>query len=274
MKRKRLLKQVLALLTTTVMAFAVVGCQIGNDTSSSSDDKKSDQLIVGLDNTFVPMGFVDDNGDLTGFDVELATEVCKKIGKDVKFQPIDWSMKESELNGDNIDLIWNGYSVTDDRKEKVEFSNVYLKNSQIIITLANSPLNSKADLKGKKVGAQNQSSSVDAVTENGDGIEKTFDGGKLVTYETNNDALMDLEAGRVDAIVADEILARYYMKERGEDKYKILSDNFGDEDYAIGIKKGNTELVNEINKGLKECTEDGTAAEISKKWFGKDIVVK
>ena len=232
-----------------------------------------DELVIGLDDTFVPMGFKDESGELCGFDVELAKAVGEKLNKKIKFQAIDWSMKETELSGGNIDLIWNGYSINDERKEKVEFSKAYLNNTQIIVTLADSNINSKVDLKGKKVGAQNQSTAVDAV-EAEKNVMDTFDGGKLVTFEDNNQALMDLEAGRLDAIVVDEILARYYIKQRGEEKYKILTENFGDEQYGVGIRKGDTKFVEAFNKALDEVIEDGTAGEISKKWFDEDIVIK
>lgn len=257
------------------LGLALVSCESGSkskEAATNSEDSKK-EIVLGIDDTFVPMGFKDDNGDLVGFDIELAKAVGEKMGMDVKFQPIDWSMKESELNSGNIDAIWNGYSITPERKEEVDFSNVYLRNKQVIVTLSDSEINTKDDLKGKKVGAQNESSAVDAIRAE-EGVEKAFDGGKTTTYETNNDALMDLENKRIDAIVADEILVRYYMHERGEDKYKILDDNFGDEDYAVGVKHGNTKLKNEINEGLKECNEDGTSKKISEKWFGSDIVVK
>ena len=120
-------------------------------------------------------------------------------------------MKETELNSGNIDLIWNGYSITDERKGKVEFSKAYLNNKQVIVTFAASNINAKADLAGKKVGAQSESTAVDAVEADGN-IMKSFDGGKLITFEDNNAALMDLEAGRIDAVVVDEILVRYYIK--------------------------------------------------------------
>lgn len=273
MKKRSIVNRVLIVGMALTMGLSLTACGEATSTksSASSDDKK--EIVLGIDDTFVPMGFKDENGDLVGFDVELAKAVGEKTGVDIKFQAIDWSMKESELNSGNIDAIWNGYSVTDERKNKVDFSDVYLKNKQVIVTLSDSEIKTKADLKGRKVGAQNESSAVDAI-EAEEGIEESFDGGKLITYETNNDALMDLENKRIDAIVADEILVRYYMNERGEDKYKILDDDFGDEDYAIGVKKGNTELKDKINEGLKKCNEDGTSAKISEKWFGSDIVVK
>jgi polar amino acid transport system substrate-binding protein len=277
MKIKSLIKKLTVVAMIATLGVSLVACSGSANKSSDSKAAKStldkDELVVGLDDTFVPMGFKNESGEIVGFDIDLANAVAKKLNKKVKFQSIDWSMKETELNNGNIDLIWNGYSITDERKEKVEFSKPYLSNTQVIVTLADSNIKSKSDLAGKKVGAQNGSTAVDAVEAAGD-IEKSFDGGKLVTFEDNNAALMDLEAKRLDAIVVDEILARYYMKARGEEKYKILTENFGNEQYGVGIKKGDTKFVEAFNKALDEVIADGSAAEISKKWFGQDIVLK
>lgn len=283
MNFKKLIKKIATLgiigvLGTSIIACGGINSQATNESNGNKTETKGTlekkELIIGLDDTFVPMGFKDENGELVGFDVELAKAVCEKLDKEYKFQAIDWSMKETELNSGNIDLIWNGYSISDERKEKVEFSKPYLDNKQIIVTLADSSINKKADLEGKKVGAQNQSTAVDAVKADESNIIEKFDGGDLVTFENNNDALMDLEAGRLDAIVVDEILARYYIEARGSEKYKILDENFGDEQYGVGIRKGDTEFVEAFNKALDEVVADGTAGEISKKWFGEDIVVK
>ena len=279
MSISKLLRKAAILGVVAIMGISMIGCGSTSKSGSASSKENTestldkDELVIGLDDTFVPMGFKDESGELCGFDVELAKAVGEKLNKKIKFQAIDWSMKETELSGENIDLIWNGYSINDERKEKVEFSKAYLNNTQIIVTLADSNINSKADLKGKKVGAQNQSTAVDAV-EAEKNVMDTFDGGKLVTFEDNNQALMDLEAGRLDAIVVDEILARYYIKQRGEEKYKILTENFGDEQYGVGIRKGDTDFVEAFNKALDEVIADGTAGEISKKWFDEDIVIK
>ena len=279
MSISKLLRKAAILGVVAIMGISMIGCGSTSKSGSASLKENTestldkDELVIGLDDTFVPMGFKDESGELCGFDVELAKAVGEKLNKKIKFQAIDWSMKETELSGGNIDLIWNGYSINDERKEKVEFSKAYLNNTQIIVTLADSNINSKVDLKGKKVGAQNQSTAVDAV-EAEKNVMDTFDGGKLVTFEDNNQALMDLEAGRLDAIVVDEILARYYIKQRGEEKYKILTENFGDEQYGVGIRKGDTKFVEAFNKALDEVIADGTAGEISKKWFDEDIVIK
>ncbi len=277
MKINNLIKKLTTVAIIAILGASLVACKGVTQNKSSSDTTTSaldkDELVIGLDDTFVPMGFKDESGKVVGFDVDLADAVAKKLNKKIKFQAIDWSMKETELNNGNIDLIWNGYSINDERKEKVEFSKPYLNNTQVIVTLANSNIKSKGDLAGKKVGAQTGSTAVDAVEADGDTI-KGFDGENLVTFDDNNSALMDLEAGRLDSIVVDEILARYYMKARGAEKYKILDENFGKEQYGVGIKKGDTKLVEALNKALDEVIADDTAGEISKKWFEEDIVIK
>lgn len=280
MKINKLLKKLAIVGVVVTLGTSLVACG-GNSAANKSGDSKAeastldkDELVIGLDDTFVPMGFKDDSGELVGFDVDLAKAVGEKLNKKIKFQAIDWSMKESELKNGNIDLIWNGYSINDERKEKVDFSKPYLNNTQVIVTLADSSINTKEDLAGKKVGAQDQSTAVDAVENDKDNIMSKFNGGNLVTFADNNDALMDLEAKRLDAIVVDEILARYYIKARGEEKYKILKDNFGQEQYGVGIRKGDTKFVDAFNNALDQVIADGKAAEISKKWFGQDIVIK
>lgn len=278
MKINKLIKKLMIFAIVATMGTSLAACagkteNKKTDTKAAQSTLDKDELVIGLDDTFVPMGFKDTSGKLVGFDVELAEAVAKKLNKKIKFQAIDWKMKETELNSGNIDLIWNGYSITDERKEKVEFSKAYLNNTQVIVTLADSNIKTKADLAGKKVGAQDGSTAVDAVEADGS-IMKSFDGEKLVTFEDNNAALMDLESKRLDAIVVDEILARYYMKARGTEKYKILDENFGKEQYGVGIRKGDTKFVDAFNKALDEVIGDKTAGEISKKWFQDDIIVK
>ena len=261
MNINKVIKKVLMTAIVGVMAVGFIGCT----------EKKDEKLVLGFDDTFVPMGFKDENGEFTGFDIELAKAISEKLGEEIEFQPIDWSMKETELDNGNIDFIWNGYSITDERLEKVGFSKTYLNNRQIIITLADSKIKTKADLNGAKVAAQNASSAVEAIEADGD-IISTFKDGKVITFDTNNEALMDLEAGRVDAVVADEILAKYYMNGRGREKYNVLSEDFGIEDYAVGMRKDDPEFIEKFNKAFDEVVADGTAGEISTKWFGEDII--
>ena len=269
MKLCKLIKKTILLGSILTLSIICVGCS--NNSSESTLDK--DTLIVGIDDAFAPLGFKDESGEITGFDIDLAKELAKRLNKKIIFQPIDWTMKESELKSGNIDLIWNGYTITDERKNKVDFSVPYLKNKQVIVTLADSNINSKSDLANKKVGAQSESSAVAAMEKEAD-LYSSFNGGGSITFEDNNQALMDLEAGRLDAVVADEILVRYYLSLKGEDKFKILEDNFGEEEYGVGIRKGDTGMVDAFNKAYKEMQEDGILKEISEKWFNEDITIK
>ncbi len=272
MQIKEFMKKAVVCTVATALSLGFTGCSnISGDGQielASVLDKEA--LIVGLDDTFAPMGFKDENGEVTGFDVDLARAIGEKLGKEIEFQSIDWSMKEAELNAGNIDFIWNGYTITEERKAQVAFGTPYLKNRQIIVTLAGSEINSKADLAGKTVAAQTGSSAVDAMEAEPD-ILASFKDGKPITYESNNDVLMDLEAGRVDAVVADEIIVKYYMSKKGEEKFKVLEEDFGKEEYGVGMRQSDTDLVEAFNKAYSKLKEEGELAAISTKWFGEDI---
>lgn len=266
MSIKGIRKNILLGIIMGSISFTLLACN-KKETKSVMD---KDEVIVGLDDAFAPMGFKNESGEIVGFDVDLAKEVGDRLGKKVVFQPIDWSMKESELNNGNIDFIWNGYTITEERKEKVNFSEAYLNNKQVIVTLANSDIKAKSDLSGKKVGAQSESSAIEAMEKDTE-LYESLSGGEAITFEDNNQALMDLEAGRIDAVVADEILVKYYIKLKGEDKFKVLTEDFGSEEYGVGIRKGDAETVEAINNAFEEIKRDGKMAEISQKWFGEDI---
>lgn len=269
--KKNLRCNVMAMLVLVLSLISLVGCSEQGETAKVDPYQKLQDkgyVVMGMDDTFAPMGFRDKNNEIVGFDVDLAKEVFKRVGLEVRFQPIDWTMKETELKSGNIDLIWNGYSITEERKEKVAFSDPYLENKQVIITLADTAISTKADLKGKKVAIQNESSAVDAVNTEPE-LVASFAGGEPVLFDTNNEAFMDLEAKRSDAVVADEVLARYYIKQRGVEKYKVLEENFGEEEYGIGIRKEDTQLVAEINKAMEAIKGEGKYDEIYQKWFAK-----
>ena len=242
--------------------FVLTGC-----TSPSSTDTKN-KIIIGVDDTFAPMGFRDENNELVGFDIDLATMIAEKLEMEIVFQPIDWAMKETELNGNNIDLIWNGYTITDKRKEQVNFTTPYLNNRQIIVVLAESDIQSKADLSGKALSVQKESSALEAVLKESE-LASSLKDGTPIEFDTNIDCFMDLEAGRSDAIVCDEVLARYVMKQRGAEKYRVLEDNFGEEEYGIGVRKSDTELLEKLNKALEEAINDGSYDALYQKWFAE-----
>lgn len=258
-KMKRLFMTVMLIVFAgTVMA----GC---SDSAAMGDE----ELVIGIDDTFAPMGFRDENNEIVGFDIDMAKAAAEKMGKKVKIQPIDWSAKENELMSGRIDLIWNGYTITEERKEKVLFTKPYLENAQVIVTLKDSEITEMDDLKGKIIGLQAQSSAFDALT--GNPISKEVK--SITEYADNVLALNDLKNGRVDAVVIDEIVIDYYMAKESE-TFKVLEDALAPEQYGVGVKKGNEALLEELQAALDEMNEDGTSAEISKKWFGVDKVLK
>ncbi|WP_425058705.1 L-cystine-binding protein FliY [Sporomusa carbonis] len=251
-------KLVAAMLVLLLAGMLVAGC-------GGTDKKK---IVVGLDDNFPPMGFRDDKNNIVGFDVDLAKEAAKRLGMEVEFKPIDWNSKEAELNSKRVDVLWNGLTITEKRKENISFTKPYMENRQIIVVAANSPVKTKADLAGKVVGVQEGSSSVEAVEKDA-AVLKSFK--ELKKFGDNVAALMDLKAGRLDAVVVDEIVGRYYIaKKPGE--YTILADNFGSEEYGVGLRQDDKELLSKLQKVMDEMKKDGTSAKISRQWFGEDIV--
>ncbi|MET3938158.1 polar amino acid transport system substrate-binding protein [Paenibacillus sp. PvP094] len=254
-------KKAIFLLFISICIIVVAGC-------SSSGSKDDNSIIVGIDDKFAPMGFRDEQNEIVGFDIDYARAAAEKMGKEVTFQPIDWSSKESELNSGRIDMIWNGYTITDERKEKVLFTKPYLENSQVAITLADSPITKLDELDGKNVGLQALSSAADALA-----ASPLKDKVKASEFKDNVLALTDLKTKRLDAVIIDEVVARYYMSKE-EGTFKLLDESLAPEQYGIGIKKGNEELLDQLQKALDELNADGTAAEISTKWLGEDKVLK
>ncbi|MGL4740046.1 MAG: amino acid ABC transporter substrate-binding protein [Sarcina sp.] len=253
----------LALFASIILIFTATN----NNKDAKDADSKTDRrtVIIGLDDTFVPMGFKDENGELTGFDVELAKLMLGNLGYEYKFQAINWDMKETELKNGQIDLIWNGYTKTPERAEKVGLTNAYLNNTQAIVTLSDSNINKKVDLKDKIIATQTASSSLDAI-EKDTFLPTNIKNNTPILFDTYNEAFMDLEARRVDAIVVDEILARYYIAQRNSNKYKVLNDNLANEEYVIGTRKDDT-ILQELNSELEKIKANGKFDEIKNKWF-------
>lgn len=223
-------------------------------------------LIVGFDQNFPPMGFMGDDGEYTGFDLELAQEAAKRLGLEYKPQPIAWDAKDMELESGNIDCIWNGFTMTG-REDGYTWSEPYMENSQVFVVAGDSGIKSQADLAGKVVECQVDSSAEAALKEVPD-LTATF--AQLLTTADYNTAFMDLEQGAVDAIAMDVVVAGYQISQRNAD-FVILEDSLAAEEYAIGFKKGNTELKDKVQGALEEMAADGTLKTISEKWFGKDI---
>ncbi|WHY86008.1 amino acid ABC transporter substrate-binding protein [Neobacillus novalis] len=258
-------------LVSIVLVIAAVFSVLTACSNNTSGDKEKDNQIlkIGIDDKFAPLGFRDDANNIVGFDIDYAKAAAEKMGVKVKFQPINWKTKESELSSGRIDFIWNGYTITDERKKKVLFTKPYLKNAQVVVTLADSKVSKLADLEGKRVGLQSLSSASDALDANP--IKSKIK--EVTEFSDNVMALNDLKSGRLDAVVIDEVVIDYYMtKEQGT--FKVLNESLAPEEYGVGVKKGNEQLLNKLQKALDKMNEDGTAAKISNKWFGEDKVVK
>lgn len=277
------MKKKLALVLILCLSLSVLfGC--GNDgankepatdkdpaVADESLTKVEDQgkFIVGLDDAFPPMGYREEGtNEIIGFDIDLAKEVASRMGVEVEFQPVIWDTIIEELNGGNIDMIWNGLTITPERQEKIIFSEPYLDNAQIIVIQKGSDLKSKADMAGKTIGLQGGSSAMNAVQAEPE-VYESF--GEVIEFASNDEALLDLAAGRLDAVVVDQIVGRYYIAKKA-DVYDVLEEDFGDEEFGVGFRQSDEALRDKVQETLEEMKADGTAAQISEKWFGADIV--
>lgn len=256
MKKKKIMAAILA----TVMAAGVLtGC------GSKGGDKT---FTVGFDAEYPPYGYMDDNGEYTGFDLELAEKVCEMEGWTLEKKPIAWDSKDMELESGAIDCIWNGFTV-DGREDDYTWSQPYVDNSQVIVVAEDSGISSLADLAGKNVGVQAASAALTLLQEDQAALSATFGG--LQEFADYNSAFVELQAGSVDAIAMDVGVANYQIKSRGEG-YTILSEVLNSEKYAVGFKKGNTELCKIVDADLTKLAEDGTIAELAEKYDIADLI--
>ena len=245
----------------------------GPDTSVQSEEGQGDpaaakKFIVGFDQDFPPMGFVDDNNEYAGFDLDLAKEVASRLGMEFVAQPIAWDSKDMELGSGNIDCIWNGFTISG-REDKYTWTEAYMINDQVVVVKNDSDIKSLADLAGKTVAVQKDSSGLAALNDNAD-LKNSF--GELVEMDSYLNALMELEMGSIDAIVMDEIVARYEIQTSGK-PFKVLDEAVASEEYGVGFLLGNEELRDQVQKTLEDMAADGTMAKISEKWFGTDVTI-
>lgn len=264
-------KQLLSTLLTAAMMISLAGCgqpDTGTKTTESETAiaNSSDAFIVGFDQDFPPMGFVGEDGEYTGFDLELAKEVAARLELTFVAQPIAWDSKDMELNSGTIDCIWNGFTING-REDNYTWSEPYMENKQVFVVKNDYKITNAAELEGKIVEVQADSSAEAALKDNPE-LTSTF--GAIQTTPNYNNAFMDLEMGAVDAIAMDVVVAAYQIEQR-DGGYMILQDDIAAEAYGIGFKKGNTELRDQVQTTLEEMAADGTMAEISEKWFGMDI---
>ncbi|TWS95298.1 amino acid ABC transporter substrate-binding protein [Streptococcus sp. sy018] len=274
------MKKLLAIITLG-LSFLLVACQTKNSTNSaiSTDQwaryEKEKTITIGFDNTFVPMGFEDESGQNVGFDIDLANALFESYGIKVKWQAINWDLKETELTNGKIDLIWNGYSMTDERAKKVLFTNPYMNNEQVLVTKKSSKINSFAEMKDKVLGVQAGSSGYDAFQNNPQVLKDLVKDQDATQYSTFTEALIDLKNDRIDGLLIDRVYANYYLQKEGQlDQYNIIASEYSGEDFAVGARQADKTLVDKINQGFKNLYQSGEFQKISDKWFGEDIATE
>lgn len=265
-------------LIITLLSFLLIltGCASGGKDKPQKDNwndfENQKTIVIGFDNTFVPMGFQDKSGKNIGFDIDLANEVFKKYNIKVQWQAINWDLKETELKNGNIDLIWNGYSKTSEREKTVLFSDEYMINEQVIVTKKSKNIVNKDQLKDKVLGAQTGSSGYDSFNSNQEILKRIVKNNDATQYESFNEALIDLENDRIDALLIDRVYANYYLKQQNKlQDYNIINAGFEGDSFAVGARKADTTLVKKVNEAFKELYKEGKFQEISNKWFGEDV---
>ena len=270
MKRKKI-----ALVFALFFSFFLVAC-----TQKVSDPKqdnwakyqKQGSITIGFDNTFVPMGFEEKNGQYAGFDIDLAQAVSEKLGIQIKFQPIDWDMKETELQNGTIDAIWNGYTATDERKEKVSFTIPYMENQQVLVSKKSQNVHSIQDMTDKTLGAQAGSSGYLNFERQPELLKNRVKDQKANQYQSFNEALIDLKNDRTDALLIDRVYANYYLQsERILNDYNVFSAGFESESFAVGVRPADKTLLATLNQAFISLYQEGKFQEISQKWFGEDV---
>ena len=270
MKRKKI-SLVLALLCS----FFLTACtQKVSDPNQDNWAKyqKQGSITIGFDNTFVPMGFEEKNGQYEGFDIDLAQAVSEKLGIQIKFQPIDWDMKETELQNGTIDAIWNGYTATDERKEKVAFTIPYMENQQVLVSKKSKNIHSIQDMTDKVLGAQAGSSGYLDFEAQPDLLKNRVKDQKANQYQSFNEALIDLKNDRIDALLIDRVYANYYLQSEGIlNDYNIFSAGFESEAFAVGVRPADKTLLAALNQAFVSLYQEGKFQEISQKWFGEDV---
>ena len=270
-----MIKKKFLLFCTCILSILFMACtQKASDPKQDNWEKYQQQnsITVGFDNTFVPMGYEEKNGQYAGFDIDLAKLVSEKLGIQVHFQPIDWDMKETELQNGTIDAIWNGYSATDERREKVAFTIPYMQNTQVIVSKKTSNIRSVEDMKDKVLGAQTGSSGFLDFEAQPELLKNHVKNNDADQYQSFNEALIDLKNDRIDALLIDRVYANYYLTSEGiMDDYEIFPAGFESESFAVGVRKSDQTLQKQLNQAFVALYQEGKFQEISQKWFGENI---
>ncbi len=271
------MKKLLALLLCgSMMAAMLTGCggeksaTLGTEVPATEESGDRTTFTVGFDAEFPPYGYMDDNGEYVGFDLSLAQEVCDRNGWELVKQPINWDTKDMELSSGAIDCIWNGFTING-REDAYTWSVPYVDNSQVFVVAADAGIATQADLAGKVVAVQADSSALAALnSEDNAAVTETF--ASLNQFADYNTAFMDLEAGAVDAVAMDIGVANYQIESRDAGKFVILDEYISTEQYGVGFLLGNEALRDQVQNTLFEMVEDGTFAKIAEEWGLSDVV--
>ena len=263
------MKKKVALLLVLALMLGLTACGAKEEASEAVAEGDGTTFTVGFDAEFPPYGYMDDNGDYVGFDLDLAQEVCNRRGWTLQKQPIDWDAKDMELSSGSIDCIWNGFTING-REDQYTWSVPYVDNSQVFVVAADAGIATKADLAGKNVGVQKDSSALAALEDEAN-ADLTGSFASLTQYADYNTSFMDLESGAIDAVAIDIGVAAYQIASRG-DAYVMLEENLSSEQYGIGFLKGNDELKNQVEETLMEMVEDGTFMKIAEKYSDFGLV--
>ena len=265
-----MMKRIVCAVFALVLALGAIGGAAAAEDNSLQSILDKGKLVLGLDASFPPMGFVDAaTGEIVGFDIDLAKEVTKRLGVELVPQPIDWAAKEMELNAGNIDCIWNGMTITPQRLESMSISLPYLRNDQVVVVRKDAGITDLGGLAGKTLGLQAGSSANDAL-DAAEAFKASL--GDVVPFDENLTALMDLNVGGLDAVLVDVIVANYYMTVNSY-PFLVLDESLAPEEYGIGFRKADAALTDKVNELLLAMRADGTLEEIAIKWFGEDISI-
>jgi len=272
------MKKFLALILAGIMCLGVTSC---GEKSDLEYVKKKGELVIGI-TLFAPMDYKDENGELIGFDKELGDAVCAKLGVTPRYQEINWDSKEVELNSKNIDCIWNGMCITEDRKKSMSISEPYLMNTQAIVMKKDREAEIMASVDGIKLVAEQGSTGEGKITgeiEDDETVvvsaKEYFAKANYTAVDSMAKALMEVKAGTADAALVDSVCA-FAMTGEGteyDDLVCNIDNNFGDQQYGIAFRKG-SDITAEVNKAIAELYADGTVAKIAEKYNLSDALIK
>lgn len=264
------MKKLFSVLLVCMMLVGVAAHHCSAEDTSLADLQSRGKLVLGLDASFPPMGYLDPvTGDIVGFDIDVADAVCKKLGVVLEPMGIDWAAKQMELDSGNIDCIWNGLSITPDRLEAMSISVPYMNNSMVVVVKQDAAYKTLSDLAGKRLGLQSGSTAEDALEAAAD-FKASL--GDICYFEENATALMDLDNSGVDAVLVDFVVADYYITSLGA-QYVMMDEMLAGEEYGIGFRKADVALTEAVNAALSELAQEGVLSEIAQKWFSQDMTI-